>query len=398
MGEQGGATIPTSEEIAKLPRWAQVAFAARCARRAQPLFKHGWSDVPPEYADGIDRAVAFAEALALAPGSVGRGAAEAVRRGADGAATWALAHSNGDPMDAAAAAADAARAAAHAAAGSIRGAEVTDACVRAARATVDAGAPIYVIHRDFELLLAMSQERPTETDASRLSGNALAQAEEAERSLLGALLLDPRVIPDVIPLINAPEQFLKPKHWHIFQALRDAHGLHQSGDLVQLVELLRTRGQLEQSGGPDYLVELAEHVPSAASARHSARVVMETARLRERSGQRSFAFDDDAPVPPEVFGPMWPDGVPEGWPPLQDGHEPLHLKIEITVPSGMSEAESKAFNERVATFFAKLSGAHVALGGTGLRLLDHSSSAPLPELNEEPVGAGSGCGGVERGC
>ncbi len=31
--------IPTEKEIGQLPRWAQVAFAARCARRVQPLFK-----------------------------------------------------------------------------------------------------------------------------------------------------------------------------------------------------------------------------------------------------------------------------------------------------------------------------------------------------------------------
>jgi hypothetical protein len=36
--------IPTEEEIAKLPRWARVAFAARCARRALPLFVAGQSE------------------------------------------------------------------------------------------------------------------------------------------------------------------------------------------------------------------------------------------------------------------------------------------------------------------------------------------------------------------
>lgn len=109
-------------------------------------------------------------------------------------------------------------------------------------------------------------------------------------------------------------------------------------------------------------------------------------------------WTNNTPVPPWVFGPMWPEGTPDGWPLLRDEGESLHLKIEIAVPSGMNEAESKAFNKRVATFFAKLSGAHVALGGTGLRLLDHSSCAPLPELDEEPVGADSGCAGKKGGC
>ncbi len=36
------ATLPTQDEIAQLPRWARVAFAARCARRVLPTFRSHW--------------------------------------------------------------------------------------------------------------------------------------------------------------------------------------------------------------------------------------------------------------------------------------------------------------------------------------------------------------------
>ncbi len=36
--------IPTEQEIAKLPRWAIVAFAARCAIRVEPAFKYYWPE------------------------------------------------------------------------------------------------------------------------------------------------------------------------------------------------------------------------------------------------------------------------------------------------------------------------------------------------------------------
>lgn len=36
--------LPTEEEIALLPRWARVAFAARCARRVLPLYLHFWPE------------------------------------------------------------------------------------------------------------------------------------------------------------------------------------------------------------------------------------------------------------------------------------------------------------------------------------------------------------------
>ena len=39
----------TKEDLDKLPRWAIVAFAARCARRVQPLFTALWPVAPQEH-------------------------------------------------------------------------------------------------------------------------------------------------------------------------------------------------------------------------------------------------------------------------------------------------------------------------------------------------------------
>src|SRR5437868_5117560 len=49
--------LPTEEEIGELPRWAQIAFAARCARRVLPLFVRNWPDAPREYLTRLARAV-----------------------------------------------------------------------------------------------------------------------------------------------------------------------------------------------------------------------------------------------------------------------------------------------------------------------------------------------------
>ncbi|HLO39609.1 MAG TPA: hypothetical protein VK176_01200, partial [Phycisphaerales bacterium] len=53
--------IPTEDEIAALPRGARVAFAARCARRVQPLFTHFWPDAPRKHVEAIDNAITLAE-------------------------------------------------------------------------------------------------------------------------------------------------------------------------------------------------------------------------------------------------------------------------------------------------------------------------------------------------
>lgn len=45
----------------RLPHWSRVAFAARCARRVQPLFAHAWPDAIPGRAGAVERAITLAE-------------------------------------------------------------------------------------------------------------------------------------------------------------------------------------------------------------------------------------------------------------------------------------------------------------------------------------------------
>jgi len=106
------------------------------------------------------------------------------------------------------------------------------------------------------------------------------QSPEAEMSLLGSIILDPGVIPDVLGLLKGPEDFYKEAHGHIYKAVVDVYDQRHSGDLVQILDLLRDREVLELVGGPPYLVQLAESVPAAVNAPHFARIVAEKAKLR----------------------------------------------------------------------------------------------------------------------
>lgn len=47
--------------LASLPHWKRVAFAARCARRVQPLFEKYWPKAPAKYANAVRQAIALAE-------------------------------------------------------------------------------------------------------------------------------------------------------------------------------------------------------------------------------------------------------------------------------------------------------------------------------------------------
>lgn len=57
-------SVPTEKDLESLPRWAKVAFAARCARRVQPLFQSYWPGAPKEHTKTIERAISDAEGSA----------------------------------------------------------------------------------------------------------------------------------------------------------------------------------------------------------------------------------------------------------------------------------------------------------------------------------------------
>lgn len=56
-------TVPTPDEILKLPHWAQVALAARCARRVQPLYTR-FREATDKNVAAVDRAITLAETAA----------------------------------------------------------------------------------------------------------------------------------------------------------------------------------------------------------------------------------------------------------------------------------------------------------------------------------------------
>jgi replicative DNA helicase len=103
---------------------------------------------------------------------------------------------------------------------------------------------------------------------------------EAEMSLLGSMILDPRVIGDVIGMVREASDFYVESHGWIYRALVEVFDRHHTGDLVQLQDWLRTKGVYDTVGGDQYLMQLAESVPSAVNAPHYARIVAEKAKLR----------------------------------------------------------------------------------------------------------------------
>lgn len=125
-------------------------------------------------------------------------------------------------------------------------------------------------------------------------------AAEAEYALLGCMIVEPRVCGEVLTALAGPEDFYKPAHSAIYSVLVDLYDQYQSLDALQIVQKLRDKGIIDQVGGLEYIVELAESVPSAASYQHYARIVRDKAQLRrliEASGKVIYdAYHADLPV------------------------------------------------------------------------------------------------------
>ena len=102
---------------------------------------------------------------------------------------------------------------------------------------------------------------------------------EAERSVLGAILLDNHALNTAIETLR-PEDFFLDQHRRVFTHMIALGESQQAIDLVTLTEELHRKGELEASGGAPYLASLADGLPRVSNIEHYARIVKEKAILR----------------------------------------------------------------------------------------------------------------------
>jgi len=124
-----------------------------------------------------------------------------------------------------------------------------------------------------------SQSRSPELAEAASSPRVPPQSLEAEMCTLGSMILDVDCIGELVRIVKA-ENFYRHDHRLIFEALLALYEVKQAVDLVLLKDELKRRGQLDEVGKVDYLVRLAESVPSSANAAYYARIVRDQAMLR----------------------------------------------------------------------------------------------------------------------
>jgi DnaB-like helicase N terminal domain/Protein of unknown function (DUF3987) len=93
-----------------------------------------------------------------------------------------------------------------------------------------------------------------------VSEKSLPHSLDAERALLGSILLDADSLALVLPELGRDDFFVE-SHRFIFDAIADLHASNTDPDVVTLADRLTTRGQLERVGGISYLAALSDGVP-----------------------------------------------------------------------------------------------------------------------------------------
>jgi len=103
---------------------------------------------------------------------------------------------------------------------------------------------------------------------------------EAEQALLGGLLLDAAAWDNVADAVTR-EDFYRPDHQLIFEAIANLVGEGKPCDVVTVSQQLERTAQLEGAGGLAYLSSIARDTPSAANVRAYADIVRERSLLRQ---------------------------------------------------------------------------------------------------------------------
>ena len=126
---------------------------------------------------------------------------------------------------------------------------------------------------------------------------------DAERAVLGAMLLNEDVIPLAAEVLPSEAAFYSEAHAMIYKAILYLHGQDRPADVVTVMQMLNTWGKLLKCGGPAYIADLSGCVPTSANVAHYAEIVRKSYMLRQWieaiDNQAIQAYD--LPEDPEGF-------------------------------------------------------------------------------------------------
>jgi replicative DNA helicase len=129
---------------------------------------------------------------------------------------------------------------------------------------------------------------PSEKTTERVTPQNL----DAEKSLLGAILISESSLPDVTEIVK-PQDFYDERNRHIYGAMWSLYEHHRPVDLLTVKSELKAKKLTQQAGGAAYLSELSSYVPTAAHATAYAELVKDSA-IRRRLIDAAAKINEEA--------------------------------------------------------------------------------------------------------
>ena len=121
-----------------------------------------------------------------------------------------------------------------------------------------------------------AQKGGSETD------RRLPQSLEAEKCLLGSLLLNPQLLSDVSSIIGDGDGiFYNEAHWVIYATMLEMESAGKSIDIATVTQKLAGQNQLENVGGAVFVTKLTMDVPTAANWKFYLDIIESRAKLRQ---------------------------------------------------------------------------------------------------------------------
>jgi replicative DNA helicase len=129
------------------------------------------------------------------------------------------------------------------------------------------------------VVAAPSPQVVTAALSTTLNPRLAPQNLDAERSVLGGVLLTNRALDDVAEIVK-PDDFYREPHRKIFNSMIDLHLRNEPIDVITLGDDLKKKGELDAVGGAAYLAALDSAVPATANLGQYAKIVRDTALAR----------------------------------------------------------------------------------------------------------------------
>lgn len=104
-------------------------------------------------------------------------------------------------------------------------------------------------------------------------------SQEAEQSVLGALLLDKDAVIAVAEFL-LPDDFYDERNKSIYQAILSLYEERSPVDVLTVTERLKKQKNIKEVGGSSYLTDMANSVPTAAHVEHYGKIVKDLALKR----------------------------------------------------------------------------------------------------------------------